>query len=275
MLGVKFKKSGFFWLVGLLGLFLGASGRIEASEGGLRLEPRFSHAQGSMLYQVPPGVPLRPRRVLLIHGGGLLAGSPRDEHYDRLARTLAGRGFETLSLRYGRLWEGGRARSNQAAFEEALEFLRGRGGQAVTIVGISSGAWVGVQGLRGMNLGEQQVVSHNKGECLPSVGINVPVDQFVGISPMVGSQGSLVLSALRTAYGEQPSDIPHDGIKKLLIRGSHDPIIPPESFEEWCGEGALDTTDCEVLSLPGGHRLLSGDGAVFLEVVNRIDAFLE
>ena len=269
-----FSKTGLLSGIGFLCLMFGTPLRTEASDRIMRLEPHFSHAMGSVLYQVPPGVPQQPKRVLLIHGGGLLTGSPREERYDHLARALAGRGFETLSLSYRKLWEGGRARSNQAAFEEALGFLIERSEGPVAIVGISSGAWVGVQGLSGMALGERHA-PRGSGECPSPVATHFPVDQFVGISPMVGSKGSPVLRALRMAYGRQSSDISQGAIEKLLIRGSHDPILPLESFEEWCGAGVSDQKGCEVVTLSGGHQLLSGDGADFSAVVARAAAFLE
>jgi len=215
---------------------------------------------GSLYYDPPQNVVRKPNKILLIHGGGLIGGSPQSSRYQALAKQLAQEGYETLSLRYLRLWEGGTEATNQPLFDSALTHLNPTPETPITIVSLSAGSWVGLKALEG----------HLESNCPKS---HTPFE-FVGISPMVEAESHWITRTIARLYQRNTKKTephtphtPHtltpiqEPIRTLLIRGKNDPIISSDSLRSFCSdplrEGPTDASQCQTIELSGGHQLIT------------------
>ena len=193
-----------------------------------------------------PGNDTTPtKRVLLVHGGGLLVGSPRHWRFDELSRNLAAHGFEVLSLEYPLLWQRLTLEKGRTLVHCALASFAGS--EPVSIVGISAGAWLSSRALA----------------LPPPPGCenHPPVDRYAAISPMLNAQdawGPWFIASWFERTLSPPvllrTQLPE---RLLIIHGQDDWLVPEPTSRKLCTEPQAQRCSRHVIS--GGHFLV-GDG---------------
>ncbi len=188
------------------------------------------------------------KRVLFLHGGGLLAGSALMRRFDEVARHLATQNFEVLSVEYPLLWQGLSLTNGADLIHCALSTFAGS--EPVAMVGVSAGSWLGLRGLS---------ASPSSGPCLN----HPPVDRFAGISPMLQPRDAFG-PHLVAAWFERTWEIPRitrqDFPSQLFIlHGRRDWLVPEPNSREFCSadQTAQNTGDCTRIVTDGGHFLLN------------------
>jgi predicted esterase len=195
----------------------------------------FRH-QGNRVSKIylPSKENLKRTKIIFIHGGGLIWGSPETKRYDEFSRKLGQLGYETFSLDYDLLWNGGSEEKNQKYFEDAVRYLKANDNSEIIIFGVSSGAWVGLKGIKNLNQ-------------------NLRLKKFIGISPLVSFKGNFVTEFLTSQYSLECQKEDLIDIPIHLIRGNKDIIIPEISLKEFC-KGK--NQNCKIETVEGGHEIL-------------------
>jgi acetyl esterase/lipase len=185
------------------------------------------------------------KRILLVHGGGLLVGSPRHWRFDELSRNLATHGFEVLSLEYPLLWQGLTLEKGGSLVHCALASFAGEA--PVAIVGISAGAWLSSRALAL--------------PAPPGCENHPRVDRYAAISPMLNAQDAwgpwLIASWFERTFS--PPEMPRSQLPErlLIIHGQDDWLVPEPTSRKLCADPKAQHCRRHVIS--GGHFLI-GDG---------------
>jgi len=222
----------------------------------------------------PDSSPPRPA-VLLIHGGGWVAGSRRE--FGDLAKWLARQGLVPVAIDYRLVtqatWPAQADDVEQAVWwlRENAASLHADASRVVALGGSAGGhlaAWLGTT---------NRVNAHGT----PS-RVNVVVSMWGPwdlTAPNVREDGKNMIAAL---VGHQP---PRDAsplfrvdsrsAPTLVIHGTADELVPPDQSTRACDALHAVKVDCELMLLPGeGHGLDSGH-ADPVAVVQRLKAFLD
>jgi hypothetical protein len=185
--------------------------------------------------------------VLLVHGGGLLAGSATDRRFDELSRNLALHGLEVLSLEYPLLWQGLDLQEGTDLIHCALSSMPPQ--RPVSIVSISAGAWLTARALNTAPL-DAKCAAH------------ASIDRLVAISPMLDAHAtwgthliSSWLERTRAPHHLIRTELPE---RILVIHGLTDWLVPEPSSRALCETSQNPVPkNCRRHTVEGGHFLVT------------------